>query len=118
MSCLRLNTSLSRSTLLKSPSARTLTTSRRLLEDPAKTTKVTSNHKAPPVPRSRATNSQLPIAPLVAIFLVGSGAFYYIVKSREGQGRPGGHQPTPERAPDSKEQWPRNTASDQTLSRR
>lgn len=97
---------------------RRLTTSRPLSQGPAKTTKVSSNHRAPPVPRSRATNSQLPVFPLVAIFLIGSGCFYYIVKTRDGQGRPGGHQPIPDHAPSSKEQWPRNTASDQTLSRR
>lgn len=116
MSYLRLHTTL-RLADFRNISTRTFTTSRRLLQDPAKTTKVSSNYNAPPAPRRR-NQDQLPIFPLVAIFLIGSGCFYYIVKSRDGQGRPGGHQPVPDHAPVSKEQWPRNTASDQTLSRR
>lgn len=117
MSALRLNTTILRSALSKTPT-RAFTTSRHLLQDPTKTTKVSSNHNAPPVPRSRATNSQLPVAPLVFIFVFGSGCFYYITKSRDGVGRPGGHQPIPDYTPESKKDWPRNTASDQTLSRR
>jgi hypothetical protein len=107
-------------TVLRSPfltATRNLTTSRRLLQDPAKS-KISSNYKAPPAPRSRASNSQLPVAPLVFIFVFGSGCFYYITKSRDGIGRPGGHQPIPDHTPESKKDWPRNTASDQTLSRR
>jgi hypothetical protein len=96
---------------------RTFTSIRRLLQDPAKT-KISSNYSAPPVPRSRASNSQLPVAPLIFIFVFGSGCFYYITKSRDGIGRPGGHQPIPDHTPESKKDWPRNTASDQTLSRR
>ena len=108
-------------TPLRSPflsaTTRNFTTARRLLQDPAKT-KISSNYNAPPVPRRRANNDQLPVAPLVFIFIFGSGCFYYITKSRDGLGRPGGHQPIPEHTPESKKDWPRNTASDQTLSRR
>jgi len=86
-------------------------------EPPEKATKVSSNYNRPPVPRSRTTD-QLPVLPLVAIFALGSASFYYIVKSREGSGRPGGHQPNPDRAPEDRTSWPRNTTSDQTLSRR
>jgi hypothetical protein len=117
-----LNTTL-RSSFLTTPSTapitRNFTTFRRFLQDPAKT-KISSNYSAPPVPRSRsrANNSQLPVAPLVFIFVFGSGCFYYITKSRDGIGRPGGHQPIPDHTPESKKDWPRNTASDQTLSRR
>ncbi|OQO13106.1 hypothetical protein B0A48_02570 [Cryoendolithus antarcticus] len=78
---------------------------------------VSANHKLPQAPKSRTTGN-LPLAPLVAIFALGSASFYYIVKSREGQGRPGGHKPIPDHVPASKQEWPRNTASDQTLSRR
>jgi hypothetical protein len=96
--------------------SRTFATSRRLLQqDPANTTKVSST----PRPRPRASNSsQLPVAPLVFIFLFGSWCFHYITTSRDGIGRPGGHQPIPDHTPESKKDWPRNTASDQTLSRR
>ena len=55
---------------------------------------------------------------IIFIFVFGSGCFYYITKSRDGIGRPGGHQPIPDHTPESKKDWPRNTASDQTLSRR
>ena len=106
-------------TTLRSPvltPTRNLTTARRLLQDPAKT-KISSNYNAPPVPRRR-NNDQLPVLPLVFIFVFGSGCFYYITKSRDGIGRPGGHQPIPDHTPESKKDWPRNTASDQTLSRR
>jgi len=97
--------------------SRTFATSRRLLQDPANTTKVSSPPH--PRPRPRASNSsQLPVAPLVFIFLFGSWCFHYITTSRDGIGRPGGHQPIPDHTPESKKDWPRNTASDQTLSRR
>ena len=108
-------------TTLRSPfltQTRNLNTARRLLQDPAKS-KISSNYTAPPAPRSRRSkNDQLPVAPLVFIFVFGSGCFYYITKSRDGIGRPGGHQPIPDHTPESKKDWPRNTASDQTLSRR
>lgn len=106
-----------RSPFLSATTTRSFTTARRLFQDPAKT-KITSNYNAPPVPRRRANNDQLPVAPLVFIFIFGSGCFYYITKSRDGIGRPGGHQPIPDHTPESKKDWPRNTASDQTLSRR
>jgi hypothetical protein len=102
---------------LKTNSSRTFATSRRLFQeqDPANTTKVST----PPRPRPRrSNNSQLPVAPLVFIFLFGSWCFHYITTSRDGIGRPGGHQPIPDHTPESKKDWPRNTASDQTLSRR
>jgi hypothetical protein len=100
---------------LKTNYFRTFATSRRLLQDPAKTTKVPSTSR--PRPR-RSNSSQLPILPLVFIFVFGSWCFHYITTSRDGIGRPGGHLPIPDHTPESKKDWPRNTASDQTLSRR
>ena len=66
---------------------------------------VTKNYTRPPAPKSRATNSQLPVIPLVAIFCLGTLSFYWLVKSREGQGQ--SHYVLPDRAP-PKEQWPRS----------
>ena len=64
-----------------------------------------SSH-APQAPRSREpSKSQLPVLPLVAIFCIGSGTFYWMVKTREGQGS--SHYILPDRAP-PKEQWPRS----------
>lgn len=54
------------------------------------------------------------MAPIAAIFVIGSASFYFMVQSRSGQG----HGPAfPERVP-ADGQWPRETASDQTFSRR
>jgi len=118
MSSLRLyNNIFKLNNTLKPNSFRTFATSRRLLQDqdPAKTTKVPSTSR----PRPRKSNSsQLPILPLVFIFVFGSWCFHYITTSRDGIGRPGGHLPIPDHTPESKKDWPRNTASDQTLSRR
>lgn len=58
---------------------------------------VTSNYKAPPAPKSSTTNSQLPVLPLVAIFCCGSACFYWLVKSRQGQGK--SHFQQPPKAP-------------------
>lgn len=68
-------------------------------------TGVTRNEQAPPAPRSRTTGTQLPVLPLVAIFCFGSLSFYWMVKSRQGQGQ--SHYVLPERAP-PKEQWPKS----------
>ena len=65
----------------------------------------TSNYQAPPAPKSRTTNSQLPVIPLVAIFFIGSLSFYLMVRTRAGQGS--SHYVLPERAP-PKEQWPKS----------
>jgi len=111
---LKLNTRNNINNAIFNNTSRTFATSRRLLQDSAKTTKVSSPR---PRPR-RSNNNQLPIAPLVFIFLFGSWCFHYITTTRDGLGRPGGHQPIPDHTPESKKDWPRNTASDQTLSRR
>lgn len=57
----------------------------------------------PPPPRRPANSSQLPILPLIAIFCLGSGSFYFLAKSREGVT----HQTytAGEKAP-PKDQWP------------
>jgi len=73
---------------------------RRSQERPA----ITRNHQAPQAPKSRTTNSQLPVIPIVAIFVFGSVSFYWLVKSRANQGK--SHYVLPERAP-PKEQWPK-----------
>lgn len=66
---------------------------------------VTRNEGAGPVPKSRTTGSQLPVFPLIAIFFAGSASFYWMVKTRQGQGQ--SHYALPERAP-PKEQWPKS----------
>lgn len=66
-------------------------------------------------PRPRRKDDKLPVVPLVAIFCLGSVSFLLLVKSREGQGK---GFVVPEKAPASKQDWPRQTASDQTVSRR
>lgn len=58
-----------------------------------------------PPPRPRPSNrQQLPLLPLIAIFILGSGSFYYLAKSRVGQT----HQTytAGEPAPPKKEDWP------------
>lgn len=70
---------------------------------------VTNNYNAPPAPRSRTSDSQLPFLPLVAIFCLGSGSFYWLAKSREGSGS--SHYTLPDRAP-SKQQWPKTKQED------
>lgn len=53
----------------------------------ASTTKATtSNYNRPPAPKSRATGTQLPVLPLVVIFIAGTASFYHLAKSRDGQG--------------------------------
>ncbi|KAF2237554.1 hypothetical protein EV356DRAFT_529884 [Viridothelium virens] len=46
--------------------------------------KITANYNRPAVPRS---SSQLPVFPIIAIFLSGSGLFYLLVKQREGESK-------------------------------
>lgn len=68
----------------------------------AQKTKISSNYRAPPAPKSRGNNSQLPVLPLIAIFALGSVSFYYLAKSRQGQGQ--SHYVLPERGQLSKEE--------------
>ncbi|KAF1355439.1 hypothetical protein BDV97DRAFT_395801 [Delphinella strobiligena] len=66
---------------------RTFVTSRLLRAAPEKEIKAaTANYNRPPAPRSRATGTQLPVLPLVVIFIVGTASFYQLAKSRDGQG--------------------------------
>ncbi|KAI9668185.1 MAG: hypothetical protein M1821_001005 [Bathelium mastoideum] len=58
--------------------------------------KPSANPKPTPVPRS---GSELPVYPLVAIFFLGSGLFYLLVKQREGQSKQ--HYQMPERIRDN-----------------
>ncbi|TKA39620.1 hypothetical protein B0A54_10176 [Friedmanniomyces endolithicus] len=85
----------------------------KLQEAPRSQLKPATSTSRPAAPRSNQT--QLPFLSLVAIFCLGSGSFYWIVKSRAGNGE--SHYVLPEKAP-PKEQWPRSTQSDQSLSRR
>ena len=49
---------------------------------------VSSNYKAPVVPKSGGGNSSpLPVFPLIIIFGLGSLSFHFLLKSREGQGQ-------------------------------
>lgn len=68
---------------------------------------------APQAPRRN--NNQLPVYPIIFIFCLGSASFYFLTKSRAEQGQKG--FVVPEKAP-ADGNWPRQTASDQTLSRR
>lgn len=97
----RLVTSLRSTTAPLHPVRRSLQTTPRRSDKPG----ITRNERAPPAPKSRATGTQLPVLPLVAIFCFGSLSFYWMVKSRAGQGS--SHYVLPERAP-PKEQWPRS----------
>jgi len=62
---------------------RAFSISRTARQDP-KDIKITSNYKQPPVPKGNS--NQLPVFPLVAIFVIGTFLFYRLTKSREGQG--------------------------------
>lgn len=53
-------------------------------KDP-KDIKISSNYQQPPVPKGNST--QLPVFPLVAIFVIGTLLFVQITKSREGQSK-------------------------------
>jgi hypothetical protein len=55
-------------------------------------------------PPARGHKDQLPVYPLIAIFFLGSGAFYFLAKTRAGTGE--SHYVLPDRAP-PKDQWPR-----------
>jgi hypothetical protein len=58
----------------------------------------------PPPPPRRSNRESLPLLPLVAIFCLGSGAFHFLAKSREGQT----HQryTAGDKAPADKGEWP------------
>ncbi|KAK5720237.1 bifunctional uridylate/adenylate kinase [Elasticomyces elasticus] len=90
-------------TPITSTSTRYLSSTTKLREAPRSQLKpATSTY----VPTRRNNQNQLPVYPLIAIFLLGSGSFYWIVKTRAGQGE--SHYVLPERDP-GKEQWPRST---------
>ena len=66
---------------------------------------VTTNHKASPAPKSSTNGSQLPVLPLVAIFCIGSLSFYWLTKTRQGQGQ--SHFRQPPKAPSKEQRSPR-----------
>lgn len=59
--------------------------------------KLTTSPPPARTPPRRSNRDQLPIFPLFAIFVAGSGSFYFLAKSREGTGQ--NHTPPPERVP-------------------
>ncbi|KAL1304859.1 hypothetical protein AAFC00_003783 [Neodothiora populina] len=49
--------------------------------------KVSGNYNRPPVRKSRATGSRLPVYSLIFIFVAGTAAFNILARSRQGQGQ-------------------------------
>lgn len=88
----------------------TLTPLRSITTTPALRDERTRAPPNPIAPRASPTNksnsNNLPILPLVAIFCLGSGAFYFLTKSRAGQ-TPAHTYELPDRLSQDKEQWPR-----------
>lgn len=83
-------------TSTSTPLRRAFITSPIIRSSSPKDIKVNAPENRPQVPRSRTT-SQLPVFPLIAIFVAGSLSFYYLAKSRQGQGS--SHYVLPERDP-------------------
>lgn len=86
-----------RSSQLQPLQKRTFSAGRILRQDPKDIKAVSSNYKQPPVPKPRGRNDQLPVYPLIAIFILGSVAFVQIAKSRAGQGQGKSHLIVPPR---------------------
>lgn len=84
-----------------------------LLREPRNTPPPTPIAPRAPAPSRRSNSSQLPLFPLVAIFCIGTGAFYFLVQTRQGQ-TPAHTFELPKHDPGSKEQWPQTPKPSKT----